>query len=447
MQRVLILTVGGSHEPIVESIEHNSPDFVIFLCSDDIGSTKGSYVQVAGDGNVLKSSFDVASPDLPNIVTLTGLQADGFEIRRIGQIDELPDCYRVAAAAIRDAHVRFEHATILADYTGGTKSMTAGLVTAALDDNECALTMVTGVRKDLKKVVDRTSLVRSDQIADLQLLRRVKIAEELLGRYDYAAAREVIEEASKLCRHDESFQQLAEFATLCRGFDAWDRFDHQTAKACLVGLSKGRCGKQKAFLNVMLEKRGHGFEMVEDILLNAARRAAQHRYDDAAGRLYRATEMTAQIWLKARYEIETGDVDLEKVPESVRSLLQKTADDKGRIRIGLVQAWDLISEMPDDSVGESFRSFRPELLKFLSVRNESLLAHGIQPVGEQHFKLHSRAIPKFIAEIIDLAAETLNIDLAAETLNIDLAAGTLKKKRNVPATQFPTTFGYVPHQE
>ena len=426
MQRILILTVGGSYEPIVESIEHNSPDFVFFLCSDDIGSTKGSYVQVVGDGKVLKSSFDMDSPDLPNIVTLTGLQGDGFEIRRIAKIDELPDCYRVAAAAIQDAHARFEHATIFADYTGGTKSMTAGLVAAALDDNECTLTMVTGVRKDLKKVVDRTSLVRSVQIADLQLLRRVKIAEELLARYDYGAAREVIEEASKLCRHDESFQQLAEFATLCRGFDAWDRFDHQTAKACLVGLSRGRCGKQKAFLDVMLEKRGHGFEMVEDILLNASRRAAQHRYDDAAGRLYRATEMTAQIWLGEKYGIETGNVDLTKVPENTRPSLEEDSDDKGRIRIGLIKAWDLIAEMPDDSVGKKFRTFRPELLKFLSVRNESLLAHGIQPVGEPHFKLHSRAISSFIGGVIDLAIDGL------------------EKKRKIPATQFPTEFGYTP---
>jgi hypothetical protein len=84
--------------------------------------------------------------------------------------------------------------------------------------------------------------------------------------------------------------------------------------------------------------------------------------------------------------------------------------------------------MPEDCVGERFRPFRAELLKFLSVRNESLLAHGIQPVSERHFKLHSRAITKFIDE------------------TIDLAAGTLNKKRKIPATQFPTTFGYVPHQ-
>jgi hypothetical protein len=33
---------------------------------------------------------------------------------------------------------------------------------------------------------------------------------------------------------------------------------------------------------------GHGYEIVEDLLLNAERRAMQDRYDDAVGRLYRA---------------------------------------------------------------------------------------------------------------------------------------------------------------
>ena len=429
MRRVLLLTVGGSHEPIVESIEHNKPDFVIFLCSDDIGTTKGSYTQVIGEGNVLRSNRELASADLPNIVTLIGLQPENFEVRKIGRIDELADCYRIAAQAIQDAHDRFEHATIVADYTGGTKSMTAGLVAAALDADECSLTMVTGVRKDLRKVVDRTSLVRSVQIEDLQLLRRVRIAEELLARYDYASAREVIEDASRLCRNDHSFQQLTEFATLCRGFDAWDRFDHPSAMACVSSLPKGRCGKHKAFLNIMLAKRGHGFEMVEDILLNAERRAAQNRFDDAVGRLYRATEMTSQIWLQEKYGIVTGDVDLSLVPEEQRASLREAAGEGKQVRIGLIQSWDLISQMSGDNVGARFLPFRPRLLTFLSVRNQSLLAHGIQPVGQQHFKLHFDVITKFIHEIIDLAC------------------AELKKKRTVPAVQFPTEFGYTPNPE
>ena len=38
--------------------------------------------------------------------------------------------------------------------------------------------------------------------------------------------------------------------------------------------------------------------MVEDLLLNAERRAIQGRYEDAIGRIYRAIELIAQIRLK-----------------------------------------------------------------------------------------------------------------------------------------------------
>lgn len=46
MRKVLILTVGGSHEPIVKSIKDTKADYVVFLCSDDLSTTKGSYTQI-----------------------------------------------------------------------------------------------------------------------------------------------------------------------------------------------------------------------------------------------------------------------------------------------------------------------------------------------------------------------------------------------------------------
>jgi hypothetical protein len=49
---------------------------------------------------------------------------------------------------------------------------------------------------------------------------------------------------------------------------------------------------------------GHGYEIVEDLLLNAERRAMQDRYDDAVGRLYRALELLVQIRLLQTYDIK-----------------------------------------------------------------------------------------------------------------------------------------------
>ena len=55
MKKVLILTIGGSHEPIVKSIKDTKADYVVFLCSDDLPTTKGSYTQITDKAEVRDS--------------------------------------------------------------------------------------------------------------------------------------------------------------------------------------------------------------------------------------------------------------------------------------------------------------------------------------------------------------------------------------------------------
>lgn len=46
---------------------------------------------------------------------------------------DLDEVFRILCAAIQRLGQRFPNAQLLADYTGGTKTMTAGLVSAALE--------------------------------------------------------------------------------------------------------------------------------------------------------------------------------------------------------------------------------------------------------------------------------------------------------------------------
>jgi len=41
MQKILLITVGGSHQPIITSIQELKPDRVVFICSDDSNGSKG----------------------------------------------------------------------------------------------------------------------------------------------------------------------------------------------------------------------------------------------------------------------------------------------------------------------------------------------------------------------------------------------------------------------
>ncbi len=414
MTQILIVTVGGSYEPILQSIESNAPDFVYFLCSNDIGKTKGSYTQVNAEGNIFKSSMSATKNDLPNIVTQAGLDDTEYEIILIDRIDDLRNCHGVATEAMKKARGKFNNPLVSADYTGGTKTMTAGLVAAALDDEECRLSIMTGLRNDLKRVVSQTALSKQVPAGSLRLRRRNRMAEELIQRFDYSAAQGVLEEASRLCRDSERFQKMTEFVTICRAFDAWDRFNHDQAMVLLSSLPKQICVKQRAFLGVMQKKAGHGFELVEDLLLNVERRATQHRFDDAAARLYRAIEMTSQIWLQQKYGLDSSNIDVNKIPEKATTSF--SCETEGPIKISLMQGWELLASISGDVVGQQFSTFKSEMLSFLSVRNRSLLAHGTTPVNRRVFRLHHKKIVGFIDSVIDVASENLGRPSRAQAL-------------------------------
>ena len=124
------------------------------------GKLKGSYSQVIGEGKVLKSKRDLDKPDLPNIATLTRLHPEQICIHHISHFDDLNTCYIDALQIIEQARSDFPEAHIIVDYTGGTKSMTAGLTAAALDDGKCDISLVAGRRDDLVVVQDQTEFVR-----------------------------------------------------------------------------------------------------------------------------------------------------------------------------------------------------------------------------------------------------------------------------------------------
>ena len=422
MRRILILTVGGSHQPIVRSILQNAPDFTCFLCSADNGKNKGSHTQVLGQGNVCSSRFGLERPDLPNIPTQTQLAPEAYTVRQITDFDNLSECYLAASECIEQLHRDHPEATLIVDYTGGTKSMTAGLAAAALDDGQCEIQLVSGVRQDLVKVVDQTEFVRPVRVWDAQLARRFRLARSAVARYDYGGAVGLLEDAAARFASSTTLDKVQRWLSLCRGFDAWDRFDHAAAQRLLQPYRK-HVVPHALVLDRIVDGKGDGFEWVEDLLQNTARRAAQQRYDDAVGRMYRALEMTAQVWLKHRYGLDTSQVDVTKVPEKCQEPLGKYRDDKGIIKTPLLASWDLVAAFADDPLGTHFAPMRNRLINFLTVRNTSLFAHGIRPVTPSDYREHSEQISDFIRTCIALAAES---------------QGT---KRRAVLEQFPTHFG------
>jgi hypothetical protein len=431
MTTALLITVGGSHQPVLASVGKHKPDRVYFLCSADQGKTPGSHVLVDGPGKVIKSDPTLPAPDLPNIVTQLGLAAEQFQVHQVEWLDDLNACYLAAADLMARARRELPGRRLLADYTAGTKSMSAGLVAAALDDGDCELSLVVGRRNDLVKVVNRTEFARRLNVADTQAHRRLQAARALTARYDYAAAEQVLRDAAAEPGSPAGLERLQRGIALCHAFDQWDRFEHAAARTCLEAY-QGQFVPYWRVLKVLSgQDRGHGFEWVEDLLHNAARRFAQGRYDDAVGRIYRAVELTAQVWLRERYGVETGNVDMGRVPEALHARMERQRQEgkkgqPGAVKVGLLDAWELIAAYPDDPLGALYGPMRGPLKNFLTVRNESLFAHGFRPISRADYEAHVPGLCAWLREAIAAAVPALG------------------RKWQVRLEQLPTDFLAVP---
>ena len=384
VKKVLVCTVGGSHQPIVTAIKEARPEFVVFLCTDKDPTTRqsGSRVQIKGEGSVIKAQPQDPAPNLPNIPSQCELEETQYETEIVSadNLDQVVDC---ALKVFEQARARFPEATILADYTGGTKTMTAGLAIAALECSYVELRLVTGARGDLERVHDGS---QRSVVASAEAVRLRRAMAPLLGawkRFGYAEAALGLE-AIAAPANETLRSELTIAAELSKALDAWDRFDHSEAHRILTPYGQ-RIGKHwhqhLTFLKVLAHPEGNKEVRQEparlwDLWRNAERRAAQGRYDDAVARGYRLLEWTAQWLLRTRAEIDTANVPEDKIPAGLKIAPNR----HGKRQAGLYASWELVRNEVKDGPGRFAENARTRLLDHLQARNESILAHGFRPV-------------------------------------------------------------------
>jgi len=391
----LVLTVGGSPVPNVQSIEAHKPDRVVFLCSGATESTRqSSAVMVQGKGNVCRSGPAASAPDLPCIPVQARLQSRQWKLSVFDiDADNLDDCYGKSSDAIAQVRKADPKAEILADYTGGTKSMSAGLAAAALDDGHVRLVLVSGSRRNLDKVV--VGITVTAPIAEIVQRRAFSRARAFLAMNDYAAA---ALELSHVEQATEKTAVLVHRYTLCQAFDAWDRFEHQSASELLDAAdTQGMYGPYRATLSSIVKalrlteddhttplpvwKTDAGYLLASDILANGGRRALRGQFDDAIGRNYRACELVAQTGLSTMFHIDAGRVSVDQVPASIpwrETLAVEPA-------LGFLHSWELIAAL-DPALEKLWSDWSNPVRHAMERRNYSLLAHGTRPVSKSDYE-------------------------------------------------------------
>jgi CRISPR-associated protein (TIGR02710 family) len=398
--KLMIMSLGGSIEPLKKSIQMHKPACIVFLASHD---------SIALSGEILKS--------------IEYKPSTWYEITEDPNV--MYECYKAARrCSERTKKMHLGPANVIVDYTGGTKVMTAALILATIGEpfrfNYVGGTSAASRNKDgLGTVMDGHEKMYPEMSpwSIFAEEERRQIVTLFNGRR-FAAAVNIID----LCTGELPFQIKSYFSfvrPIADGFLLWEQFNHTAASrrfdiglAALSDYLKDhpeptlesfahnfvRC---QAFLRSVLEQSNQlknlHIILVEDLLNNARRRMMDKRYDDATARSYRSLELFGQICFRDVAGCSTDEVKPEMVPDELRDdFTRKYSDGKGRtLKLPLTATFLFLKHKGHEAGGRYFE-MEAEIKKITHSRNYSILAHGINPISENACKSIFETVSRFV---------------------------------------------------
>lgn len=410
--QALVISVGGTAEPIVKSILEHRPKFICYVCSQQSVEQLGK----------IRDELKARNPEL---------EYKDYKII-VDDADDLTHCYAKAMACrsrLEEWGVAPEETVV--DYTGGTKNMSVALAMATMRYGY-SFSYVGGTQRTkgglgiVESGTERVRTVASPWTL-FALEERNRIA-EYFNNYQFIAAQKAIGGLLKSRAVESTVAQFLVIVDhLCDGYILWEQFRLKEAAEKLEGslnelntfVEYGRHEKYRPFLfavirnmewlnKVRSETRGQNhlhMILVCDLMSNASRRAEEGKYDDAVARLYRALEMVAQIAAQNHLKIEdAGRVREEVVPLSIRErFVRKYKDDSTKLlKLPSRALFELLSQCGVKE-GIKYIEHEEDFKGILSARNQSILAHGQTPVrADTYQKFYDLVCDSFgISEHVD----------------------------------------------
>ncbi len=313
---------------------------------------------------------------------------------------------------------------VLLDATGGTTPMRLGAALAAMTRgigmiHQRVPQLYVDGRWELDESREVEIAPMKNPLVATGLLREAQ-AVELFNRRNYGAAALVFEDIVKKVSGVERGHYYRGLLLLSEGYAAWDVADYGAAleklkearKEMAVGFSEAalieRAGSLSDRVSLHLPFLGKlrgklSVENVVDMLENARRRICdQGRYDDGVARLYRCVEMWHQWRLQNSHSVLASGVNWEKVGEKNRErFLEAISGRELPADLDLTRARTLDRILSGESLEEDavFRDL-------LRQRNQSILAHGLEPIGQQ-------SAERFL-EYVDLMVGETEVRVGAE---------------------------------
>ncbi len=441
----LILSVGTSYEPLVLDIMLLEPKRGLFLYTE------------------------VSERYLAKVVDYCGLDAAGYEKSIIHETEPL-DIYR----EIKRAYLKWKKPEkIYIDFTGGTKAMSAAAAMAsALIGVQLLYVGCTEYLVDFRKPNPGTErMFWIDNPLEVFGDIEIEKALTLFGEYNYAGAGERLLTLKEEIP-DPAIRQEMNFAyLLAKSYEAWDALDFSEAyeymrqlnreirrdrrthrQFLLMDYAEHLCAQEEVLGRLVqipeliaakrqmevLTDRQYIIPLMFTMYTNACVREVQEKYDMATLLLYRLLEMIEQRRLAVyglyvsrmdykniRYNFEQRP-DLEgQSPEDCFSQLKNDINDikkalYGRVgngylpeQVSLLEGFvilqalgDPISRMENGRHVDKLKRIR----SMVYLRNNSIFAHGLGPVGKTNFE----KFKKFAEEIFRELCVIEDVNFAAE---------------------------------
>uniref|UniRef100_A0A831UE25 TIGR02710 family CRISPR-associated protein n=1 Tax=Geobacter metallireducens TaxID=28232 RepID=A0A831UE25_GEOME len=402
-KKVLLVSVGGSPAPVVYTINQHRPEYVIFFASRD--SREKAVAEVL-------PNLDYRPRDHQFIVTPN---EQDLEACARALLQELPKTLDVWRLGFDD---------LGADYTGGTKTMSAAVV-LALSRRVESFSYVGGIERDkagLGVVIDgREQMLYCRNPWDTMAVDTLREMALLFNRCRFQSVMDRAREAARRADARRPFFEAMAFVS--EGFYCWDAFEYRNGMkqlkrgesmlrdlTAMVGDSPAKrfhgdvaeclsvLGKVVEELDALSVPMGggearpaiDGRRLLADLVANAVRRAdVEHRYEDAVARLYSAIEKMAKVRLRVAHDIDNSRVAPDRIPDPVKrgDWVRRCAEEGAgsALKLPLFKSFELLHDL-GDPLGKAFRCREEELKKILDVRNKSLVAHGFEPVRSKTYE-------------------------------------------------------------
>lgn len=401
--QAMIISVGGTPQPLVTSIEHHCPPYVCFFAS------QGTYDIITQ----VKESLG----ERTNEIT--------FEVEIVDNENDLVECYNKGRNAIsRPARRGIPKEGVIVDYTGGTKNMSVALALAAIDAGY-GFSYVGGDRRTKGGVgiveTGHERVYTHVNPWDFMALKERRRVSELFNTFQFKAAMELLRDLSENASTMRSTYRFLTF--LAEGYYFWDLFRHAEARGRFEKVrfddlleSSDPGVRQIAqdtrslldFLEKLIQCSDRGKKpcrpMIFDLIANADRRYEEGKIDDAILRLYRVVEMLAQERLLVGYGIDTGNVLPEQIPEPIRDRFCERHSNQRTCRVEIPQnaAFELLKEL-GDPLGERFFKDEKTFREVQSARNTSYLAHGFSSSRNEVFQ----KFREFVSTLAEVSPDDL----------------------------------------